>query len=532
MGEVAAGSSSIGDAAPRGRLSDLREQAHLVWVLTRREIRDTARDWRLVVPIVLLTLVFPLLLNFAAGLMLDFVQQYNATAVGDQAVPFLLLVVGFFPISFSLVIALETFVGEKERKSLEPLLATPLSNTQLYLGKTLAALIPPVLASLLGIGVYLTSLYVNIGYRPPPALLAQIVLLTVAEAMVMVSGAVIISSQTTSVRAANLLASFVIRPIAFLVQAEALFMFWSEDRQLWFVLLALIVCNIILVRMGIRIFNREELLGHQIDSFNLVRSGRMFTGFLLGPAEQALPGPNGRGFGVEPAVPSSPSRTGSRPVQALVRFLYTLGRVYRHDVPALLRMNRVPLLVVLVGLAGALFVGWYYARRYPLPSELIALEEISREAFDQYESAGFFPSLTTWGILSHNVLSLLVAGALAMLSFGALAILLLMAPLALIAFLAVEVAMAGYSPLVFLGAFILPHGIVELPAAIIATAAAVRLGMSIVAPQPGLTVGQSWLRALAHFVKLFVLVVLPMLALAALIEVHITPRLVMAIYGS
>jgi uncharacterized membrane protein SpoIIM required for sporulation len=452
-------------------------------------------------------------------------KQYNATAVGDQAVPFLLLVVGFFPISFSLVIALETFVGEKERKSLEPLLATPLSNTQLYLGKTLAALIPPVLASLLGIGVYLTSLYLNIDYRPPPALLAQIVLLTVAEAMVMVSGAVIISSQTTSVRAANLLASFVILPIAFLVQAEALFMFWSEDRQLWFVLLALIVCNIILVRMGIRIFNREELLGRQMDSFNLARSGRMFTGFLLGPPEQALPGLNGRNSGVEPAVPSSPARAGSRWVQAL-------ERVYRHDVPALLRMNRVALLVVLVGLAGALFVGWYYARRYPLPSELIVLEDISREAFDEYESTGFFPSLTTWGILSHNVLSLLAAGALAMISFGALAILLLMAPLALIAFLAVEVAMAGYSPLVFLGAFILPHGIVELPAAIIATAAAVRLGMSIVAPQPGLTVGQSWLCALAHFLKLFVLVVLPMLALAALIEVHITPRLVMAIYGS
>jgi uncharacterized membrane protein SpoIIM required for sporulation/ABC-type transport system involved in multi-copper enzyme maturation permease subunit len=525
MGEVAAGSSTIGDAAPRGRLSGLREQAHLVWVLTRREIRDTARDWRLVVPIVLLTLVFPLLLNFAAGLMLEFVRQYNASAVGDQAVPFLLLVVGFFPISFSLVIALETFVGEKERKSLEPLLATPLSNTQLYLGKTLAALIPPVLASLLGIGVYLTSLYVNINYRPPPALLAQIVLLTVAEAMVMVSGAVIISSQTTSVRAANLLASFIILPMAFLVQAEALFMFWSEDRQLWFVLLALIVCNIILVRMGIRIVNREELLGRQIDSFNLGRTGRMFKGFLFGPSEEGLPGPDGRIHDAASVVPLKPPRAGSRPVQALVRS-------YRHDVAALLRMNRVSVLVVLIGLAGALFVGWYYARRYPLPSELIVLEDISREAFDQYESAGFFPALTTWGILSHNVLSLLAAGALAMVSFGALAILLLMVPLALIGFLTVEVAMAGYSPLIFLGTFILPHGIVEMPAAIIATAAAVRLGMSIVAPPPGLTVGQSWLRALAHFVKLFVLVVLPLLALAALIEVHITPQLVIAVYGS
>ncbi len=54
-----------------------------------------------------------------------------------------------------------------------------------------------------------------------------------------------------------------------------------------------------------------------------------------------------------------------------------------------------------------------------------------------------------------------------------------MVPVALIGFLATEVAIAGYSPWVFLGAFVLPHGVVELPAAILATAAAVRLGMSI-----------------------------------------------------
>ena len=48
-------------------------------------------------------------------------------------------------ISISLVIALETFVGEKERRSLEPLFSTPLTNTELYVGKTLAAMIPPFL---------------------------------------------------------------------------------------------------------------------------------------------------------------------------------------------------------------------------------------------------------------------------------------------------------------------------------------------------------------------------------------------------
>ena len=62
--------------------------------------------------------------------------------------PLLPMIVGFFPVSISLVIALETFVGEKERLSLEPLLSTPLTNTELYLGKSFAAMLPPAAGQL------------------------------------------------------------------------------------------------------------------------------------------------------------------------------------------------------------------------------------------------------------------------------------------------------------------------------------------------------------------------------------------------
>jgi uncharacterized membrane protein SpoIIM required for sporulation len=300
--------------------------------------------------------------------------------------------------------------------------------------------------------------------------------------------------------------------MAFLVQAEAILMFWAQDWPLWLLLLALIVVNVILVRMGIRIFNREEFLGRQIDDLDIRRNWRSFKGFLLGPV--------GTGF------PASRSCQGEK-----TRRVFNWLRFYRCDVPQLVRLNRGALAAVLLALLGAIVVGWVYARRYPLPADLIVLEDISRDVFDQFESTGFLPSLTVWGIFSHNALSLLAAGLLASISFGALAILLLMVPVTLIGFLATEVAIAGYNPWVFLGAFVLPHGVVELPAAILATAAAVRLGMSMMAPAPGFTIIQSWLRALAHFLKLFVLVVLPLLALAALIEVHITPEVVLAIFG-
>ncbi|MFZ0547547.1 MAG: ABC transporter permease subunit, partial [Candidatus Promineifilaceae bacterium] len=198
-----------------------RQDLQMALIVTRREVRDSFRDWRIIIPIVILTLVFPAIANFTASWLLNFTEQFGAELISERLVPFLLLVVGFFPMSFSLVIALETFVGEKERKSLEPLLATPLTNRQLYLGKMLAAIIPPMSTSYLGIAVYLVGLVLTIGWVVSAELFIQIILLSTIQGVIMVAGAVIVSSQTTSVRAANLLASFIIVPIAMLLQFEA-----------------------------------------------------------------------------------------------------------------------------------------------------------------------------------------------------------------------------------------------------------------------------------------------------------------------
>jgi hypothetical protein len=103
----------------------LLSQLRPAFIITQREVRDQLRDWRIIFPVIGLTIFFPFLMNFTAQQMLGFVRQYGATIIGERMVPFLLMIVGFFPISVSLVIALETFVGEKERSSIEPLLNSP-----------------------------------------------------------------------------------------------------------------------------------------------------------------------------------------------------------------------------------------------------------------------------------------------------------------------------------------------------------------------------------------------------------------------
>ncbi len=250
------------------------------WIIARREIRDQLRDWRILAPIVALTLFFPALMNFTARQAVDFVARYDAPIIGERLIPFLLMVVGFFPISISLVIALESFAGERERLSLEPLLATPLSDAQLYLGKVAASLVPPLGAAYLGIGVYLFGLWRGIGWTAPAPLLIQILMLTTAQAVVMVCGAVVISSQTTSVRAANLLASFIIVPVSQLIIGESMIMFWGRYTVLWFIVAALLLVAVVLTRMGLHLFNREELLAREIDVLDLRWVGRtLWTAF-------------------------------------------------------------------------------------------------------------------------------------------------------------------------------------------------------------------------------------------------------------
>ncbi len=239
------------------------------FIITNREIRDQLHDWRIIFPVIALTLFFPFLMNFTAKQALTFVQKYGANIIADRLIPFFLMIVGFFPISVSLVIALETFVGEKERGSIEPLLNTPLKDWQIYLGKLISSIVPSLIASFFGMGVlycWFKSQGLNL---PAPLLLIQIIALTIVQALVMVSGAVVVSSQATSVRAANLLASFIIIPVALLIQVESVIMFWGNYATLWLLVFGMAVLVALLVRVGLAHFQREELLGREIDVLNL-----------------------------------------------------------------------------------------------------------------------------------------------------------------------------------------------------------------------------------------------------------------------
>jgi len=134
-------------------------------------------------------------------------------------------------------------------------------------------------------------------------------------------------------------------------------------------------------------------------------------------------------------------------------------------------------------------------------------------------------------IFINNVRSLSVAALLALFSFGALAMILLMIPMGIVGFFAGQTSHLGTDAVTFLAAFILPHGVIEIPAAIIATAFALRMGASIIAPPAGISAGENLVRAFADFLKIFIFVVMPLLLVAAWVEATITPQVVLWFYG-
>ena len=463
-----------------------------VWIIARREILDVVRDWRQVIPSLLLALGFPLLMDFSAKQALDFVAQYGGTVAGERFVPFLLLMVGFFPVSASLYTALGTFAGEKERKSLEPLLVTPLTDWQLYVGKFIGTVIPPLLSAYLGMGIYTVGLVFIADWRIPASLLLLVVVLATVQAAVMVAVAVVISSQTTSVRAAGLLASFIILPIGGLILSESFVMISATPEWLWAFAIALSLVASIFIRMGIHMFVREDLLIRDIDQLDLKKGWRLYW-----------------------------QRLRSRAPGRLGWYRLTFQQVARW---------RLPLLLMVGVWIGALLLGYEQASRFTFPEEmLVDLPTVMSGNLNLLRTGGIANPSVAGGIslliVFQNLRVLLIEAVLGVLTFGVVAVMVFMLPWGLIGYLAGQFSLAGVSPFA-LAPFVVPHGVIELPALLLASTAILHWGATTIAIPPGRGLGEVWLEAGADFCRVLVGLVLPLLVVASLLETFLTPAVV------
>jgi len=469
-----------------------------VWLISKRELRDQLRDWRILSPLLILTIGFPFLMNIVAYEAVGFANQYGGNLIVDRLVPFSVLIIGFFPLTVSLLGALESFVGEKERGTIEPLLSTPLSDWQLYLGKLVVGIVTPLVSSLLAISIYLVVVSRQAVEMPDVSVFVQLFLLTMAHAVLMVSAAIVFSIQSTSVKAANLMASFIVIPVALLMQGESALLFWGNNQVLCLAVAAVLIVAGLLVRLGLAHFQREYLLGREIDVLNLRWMGRTFWGYFKGESHSF--------FGW-----------------------------YWHSVGGTLRKLWKPV-VMLVVLATVGIWGTYSWANSNLqvylnsiePDQMADLQERLIRVGDLSEFSGEFTALS---LFLHNLQATLLIGFFGLFSFGVLGVILYLLNISVVGGLLGLFELMGYAPLPLVAAGILPHGLFEIPALLLSCAAVVHIGLVLVTPQAGRTIGEILIEAIADWARVVLGLVIPLLAVAALVEVYITPQLLGIVMG-
>lgn len=471
----------------------MRRDLSAIWMVAQREFTDQFRDWRIVVPMFLLVTLFPFIADDTTRQAVNFMNRFGGDLILDNLIPFVVLVIGFFPLSFTLVVALESFVGEKERGTIEPLLSSPIEDQHMYLGKLLVGITTPLVFSYISILIYLLLVSRRDVQFPGVYMLTLIFLLTFAHAVLMVSSAIVISVQATTIRAANLLASFVVVPVAFLLQGETILIFWGNEDVLWFAILGVTLLSAMLVRLGLSHFQREYLLGREIDTINLKWIGTTFRDRFRGQAASVVDW-------------------------------------YRSEIPLALRQLRTPLLIV-SGLAVVTTLVSYLWVVTNVPAYI----ELSPERVHEFRTliADNLTNLDALGerlpaplLFFHNARTTLVFLLLGLISFGTLGLTLFLGNIALVGGVLGAAHLVEYSPLLVFAAGILPHGIFELTAIILATAAMLKVGAQLVTPQPDKGLGEVLIVSLADWFRIFIGLVLPFLAIAAVIEIYLTPLLI------
>jgi ABC-2 type transport system permease protein len=170
------------------------------------------------------------------------------------------------PLIIPVNIAAYSVVGEKTTRSLEPLLATPITTTQLLAGKNLAAAIPAVLATLTGFVVYLIGAWIITGSSVVISALTQpmwflaVFLVGPLLAILSVNFAMMISSRVNDPRVAEQLSAIVVVPILVLFFGQVSGLFLLNQMVVLLLALFVLILDFGMIALAVRLFQRESIL--------------------------------------------------------------------------------------------------------------------------------------------------------------------------------------------------------------------------------------------------------------------------------
>ncbi len=168
------------------------------------------------------------------------------------------------PIILPTVLAADSFVGEKDRKTVINLLVAPISDLEIYLGKVLSTIIPSLVAIFLAGIIYMASTtfvtlqVLGFPYLLNPKFFTLVLVITPLLVVAATNLMIWVSTRTATTRDAQQLGS-TISLISVPFIAVAMFTLYFIPLYFLLLVLALLVLDYFSIKLGIALMNREKL---------------------------------------------------------------------------------------------------------------------------------------------------------------------------------------------------------------------------------------------------------------------------------
>jgi ABC-2 type transport system permease protein len=210
---------------------------------------------------IIIGVVFPLILNYSLRKAAHPIGAAGAESLMDAFSIWFLIGAAIIPTA----IASYSLVGEKVQKSLEPLLATPMTDGEILLGKIISGLLIPLVAICSGALLFmaLTDNFTHslLGlYYYPNWHIGVILLCAPLASLLSVELNVIISSRLSDVRSAQQVGGLLLLPFVGLYLASEIGIFPFTNTNLLILAGALLVIDVFLFLAARATFQREEIL--------------------------------------------------------------------------------------------------------------------------------------------------------------------------------------------------------------------------------------------------------------------------------
>ena len=169
------------------------------------------------------------------------------------------------PIVGAVSLAAYTVVGEKQGRTLEPLLTTPLSTAEMLIAKVLASFLPSLVIEAVGLCLYFASIAVltSPGVLWSLLSLRSLILIGVLgpfASLAALQATIAVSSRVNDPRSAQQVAVLLILPLMLMLVGQIAGAFFLSSPMLLLLSLGMAAAWVVLILLSVALFERETIL--------------------------------------------------------------------------------------------------------------------------------------------------------------------------------------------------------------------------------------------------------------------------------